>query len=126
VGEGAEVTEVLFDVKAGHFAVSKVVGADGFALRATRVAEVYPPGTEGQTFSGRPIESSPHQRVHLESLCLCDASSVVRFFETEAEAKLFLAERDLEKLETQLQEEKESHAATRAKLKTLKEMVARA
>jgi hypothetical protein len=113
----------LFDAKVGHFAVSKIVGIDEDTLRVSRVVEVYPPGVEGLMFCGRPVDALPYHCVHLGGLGLCPSRSVIRFFETEAEARLVVLEQDHKKLEEKFQEEKESHAATRAKLQTLKEMV---
>lgn len=110
--------DIILDAKVGQFAVTKMASGE---LHATRIAEIYPPNTEGQVFCGRTIESAPYQRIHLEGLALVGSSAVQRIIDTEVECKLFMAEEALKRTIAELEMEKAAHVRTREKLATIRQ-----
>ncbi len=108
-----EEQDQILDIKAGQFAV--VTMADG-RLKAVRVSQVWAPG-ENVVYCSHDRGPAEVQMVSLERLCLTRSSCILRVIDSEAEARVFALEREVEEVRAELLREREAHARSRDRLR---------
>jgi hypothetical protein len=122
--EKMKAEDVLFEVRVGQWAIlgpmvsGEVKFRDFRACTALRIAEVYPPNQE-KLFCGYPHKST-YQCVYLEGCALVPTFSLFKVFDTEIEARLFIAEDTVAQLTRRLELERDSHQATRKQLQIIR------
>ncbi len=115
-----EENDKVVSVRAGKFAVVRM--ADG-RLKAVRITQVWEPGERVQ-YCGHDRGPAEVQMVSLERLCLTRSSSLLRVIDTEAEARIFTLEREVEEVRAELLREREANARSREKLRRVGQALA--